>query len=223
MQPQVRHSDLSVLIPAAGSGERLGLGSKALLELSGQPLIAWLSRKLLNLAGEVIIATPSDQVEHFSALCPGARCIQGGQTRQQSVNALVASASRDWVLVADVARPFASLNLYNAVLARARKTGVAGAFLPPDVPVAEIVNGKIARVLKSQQAGVFQLPHGFSRKLLVGVLAEAEKQGWEEQSTLELAIRAGYDVGVVAGEKTNIKLTTKEDWLLASSLTEYLL
>lgn len=223
MQPSVRHSDLSVLIPAAGSGERLGLGPKALLELSDQPLVVWLSRKLLKLADEVIIAAPPEQIELFRALCPGARCISGGGTRQQSVNELVASATRDWLLVADVTRPFASLNLYNAVLARARETGVAGAFLPPDVPVAEIVNGRIARVLKPRQTGVFQLPHVFSRELLTRVLAEAEQQGWEEQSTLELAIRAGCEVGVVPGEKTNIKLTTQEDWLLASSLTEYLL
>lgn len=223
MQSPVRHSDLSVLIPAAGSGERLGLGPKGLLELGGQPLVAWLSRKLGQISDEVIIAAPPGQVDQFRALCPGSHCVPGGQSRQDSVAALVARATRRWILVADVTRPFASLNLYNAVLAKARETGVAGAFLAPDVPVAELVDGGIARVLKPGQAGIFQLPHVFSRNLLVRVLAEAERHGWEEQSTLELAIRAGCQVGVVPGEKTNIKLTTPEDWLLAGSLTEYLL
>ena len=222
MLSPVRHADLSVLIPAAGSGERLGLGPKGLLELAGKPLVTWLSGKLGRISDEVIIAAPPGQVERFQGLCPGSHCIPGGHSRQDSVTALVARATRPWVMVADVTRPFASLNLYNAVLTKALETGVAGAFLAPDVPVAELVDSGIARVLKPRQAGIFQLPHVFSRELLAGVLADAARHGWEEQSTLELAIRAGCQVGVVPGEKTNIKLTTPEDWLLATSLTEYL-
>lgn len=216
------HRDLSVLIPAAGVGERLGRGPKALLELNGIPLIVWLTRKVLQLSDDVIVTVPPDHLKEFQQLCPDCRCIVGGDTRQASVARLLAKSSRDWVMLTDVVRPFTSLDLYNQVLSNARTAGIAGAFLRPDVPIAHIVNHKIVRSFKSSEVGVFQTPHAFSRKLLVDICAQAEDSSWLEQSTLELAIRAEYPVAVVPGEKNNIKLTTADDWQFAKLLTEYL-
>ena len=51
---------------------------------------------------------------------------------------------------------------------------------------------------------------------------EARANSWQLQSTLELALRAGVEVGVVPGEKFNIKLTSLEDWRCAQHLTEFL-
>jgi 2-C-methyl-D-erythritol 4-phosphate cytidylyltransferase len=58
--------------------------------------------------------------------------------------------------------------------------------------------------------------------LLLEVLALAAANGWSEQSTLQLVLRAGLPVRAVAGEKTNIKLTTEEDWAMAASLKRWL-
>jgi 2-C-methyl-D-erythritol 4-phosphate cytidylyltransferase len=135
---------------------------------------------------------------------------------------LLRSASNDWVILADAARPFISLDLYNAVYKAAKEHGAAGAFLTPDVPIAELSGGKLMRTLKRNEVGLFQLPHGFSRQLLLNVYTQAENEGWEEQSTLELVLRAGHDVAVVQGEKNNIKLTSEEDWRHAQLLTEHL-
>ncbi|PCH51258.1 MAG: hypothetical protein COC20_05790 [Cellvibrionales bacterium] len=222
MPPPEIHRDLSVLIPAAGAGERLGQGPKALLELNGSPLIVWLTRKALQLSDDVIVTVPPNHLKEFQQLCPGCRCIAGGDTRQASVARLLAKSSRDWVMLTDVVRPFTSLDLYNQVLSKARTTGIAGAFLSPDVPIAHIVNHQIVRSFKSSEVGVFQTPHAFSRKLLVDICAQAENSSWVEQSTLELAIKAEYPVAVVPGEKNNIKLTTADDWQFAKILTEYL-
>ena len=165
---------------------------------------------------------PPGETARYQESCSGCRCIAGGATRQQSVELLLEMSERELVLIADIARPFASLALYSAVLEAARGAGAAGAFLQPDVPVARIVDNCVTQILQSDQAGIFQSPQAFSRTLLVDLIARAHVESWQEQSTLQLALLAGINVGVVPGEKINIKLTSPEDWQIAQQLTEFL-
>jgi len=215
-------SDLSILIPAAGCGERLGRGPKAFLELGGKPLVSWLARKALGVASEVIIAVPPEHLDRMPALCPGCRGIPGGATRQDTIALLVGASTRPWLLVQDVARPFATAGLMRAVAAAAKETGVAGAFLEPEVPIARIEGGFVGEHFRRDQVGLFQAPQAFDRNLLLRVLAEATARGWFEQSTLQLVLRTGLRVRAIPGENTNIKLTTERDWNLAASLKEWL-
>ena len=216
------HDDLTVLIPAAGRGERLGLGPKALLTLKGKPLIVWVANKALQLTDDVVIASPSELKNIIQDLCPNCRCITGGKSRQESVARLLASSVRDWVMLADVTRPFISLNLFQAVLAAAKDSGAAGAFLFQDVPVARLIDGELQEIVKAGEAALFQAPHAFSRELLIETYQEAEKQGWQAQSTLELVYRTGHHVSPVPGEKNNIKITSQADWHFAKALIGYL-
>jgi 2-C-methyl-D-erythritol 4-phosphate cytidylyltransferase len=205
----------SALVPAAGMGTRLGLGPKALLSIAGKPLLRSLVDRLLRVADEVVLAVPAAHLAHFESAYPDCRCIAGGDSRQDSVQRLVLAATHDWVLLQDAARPFASERLLRAVAAAAAETGCAGAFLDPEVPVARIAGGMVAEAIARDHAGIFQAPQAFSRTLLLAVLDEADARGWREQSTLQLALRAGVAVRSVRGEKTNIKLTTPEDWAMA--------
>ncbi|MDO9107359.1 MAG: 2-C-methyl-D-erythritol 4-phosphate cytidylyltransferase [Methylovulum sp.] len=216
------HQDLSILIPAAGRGERLGLGPKACLELAGQPLVVWVTRKALQVCDDVVVAAPPGYLEIFRTLCPDCRIIEGGSTHQQSVGMLLDATNRDWVMTTIVARPFVSVALLDTVLDKAKEIGAAGAFLGPDVPVAQIADNQVVRDFCNHEIGFFQSPQAFSRILLKQVYAQAAQQGWIEQSPLQLVLRAGKKAGVVTGEKTNIKLTTSEDWLIAQLFTAYL-
>jgi len=218
----VKYSDLSVVIPAAGAGERLGLGPKASLELAGKPILTWLTDKLSRLSDEVIVAVPPGQLSQFETLCPTARCIEGGVTRQESVERLFAASSRPWILLSDAARPFITPGLCVAVLATARIHGAAAAALTPDVPVSRIREGFFSEVLIPRDTGIFQTPQVFSRTVLETTLARAKAEGWAEQSTLQLVLRAGFRAAAVPGEKTNIKLTTPEDWRFGQSLIDLL-
>ncbi len=213
---------LCVLIPAAGAGLRLGQGPKALLELDGRPLLQWLAEKARRVAADVVIAAPPEQLEQFAALCPGCRVIAGGGSRQDSVAALARAASGEWLLLHDVARPFVSVALLQAVAQAARLAGCAGAFSDPEVPVARIENGKVLSAFARHEVGVFQAPQAFARSLLRDLVARAEAEGWQTQSTMQLALRAGCTVRAVPGEKTNIKLTTADDWALAEHLKDKL-
>ena len=64
---------VTVLVPAAGSGERMGLGPKALLELNGRPVLEWVVRKAMAIAVEVIVACPPGVNPALAAGCTAAR------------------------------------------------------------------------------------------------------------------------------------------------------
>lgn len=213
---------MSALVPAAGAGTRLGLGPKALLEIDGKPLLRSLVDRLLRVANEVVLAVPASHLAHFRSAYPDCRCIEGGGTRHDSVRRLVGAARHDWVLLQDAARPFASEALLREVAMAAVEIGCAGAFLDPEVPVARISGGFALEAIAREQAGIFQAPQAFSRALLSSILDQAATQGWCDQSTLQLALRAGVPVRSVRGEKTNIKLTTPEDWMVAQQLGKLL-
>lgn len=204
---------VSCLIPAAGTGERLGLGPKGFLELRGRSLLCWITDRALEVADEVLVAVPANLVELAASMLPRARVIQGGATRQDSIALLAGQARGEWVMVHDVVRPFASQALLQAVLDMARRTGCAGAFLDPEVPVARLRDGRVVEAYARDEVGVFQSPQAFSRENMTAMLAcQADAPGWYGQSTIQLALLAGVHVHALPGEKTNIKITTIEDW-----------
>jgi 2-C-methyl-D-erythritol 4-phosphate cytidylyltransferase len=185
-------------------------------------LLCWLADKALQVADEVLVAVPVDRVDAATRLLPGCRVLAGGGSRHDSVALLAEQARGDWLLLQDVARPFASVDLLRRVLAAAYASGCAGAFVDPEVPVARIRDGVIVDAWPRHEAGVFQAPQAFRRTVLLALIGQARAEGWQPQSTMQLALRAGQQVAAVAGEKTNIKITTAEDWRLAATLEAYL-
>lgn len=217
-----RVDDLSVVIPAAGDGERLGLGPKALLPLAGQPLLRWISAKARALSPEVIVAVPPGCLKTWAAHCPGCRLIEGGATHLASMTRLIEAATLPWLMNLNVSMPFTPLALMHAVAAAAKAEGIAGAFLPLELPLANIVAGKVTQLLPRQQTGIAQGPNAYRRQILLDLIARADAEDWRRQSFLEIALRHGHAIATVPGVKTNIKITTPEDWRQAQLLKEYL-
>jgi 2-C-methyl-D-erythritol 4-phosphate cytidylyltransferase len=211
-------SQVSVLIPAAGSGERLGRGPKALLPLHGRPVVDWVVDKALQLGDEVLVACAAD------ARAPaGARRVEGGASRQQSVQQLAEQATRPWVLLWDAASPFASVELARNVLLAAADTGAATPCAPAEVPWLVLDHGRVRHAQPAGFAAGSQTPQAYRRELLLNAVHRAADDGYQAQSTVQLVLHAGYAVCAVPGEKLNLKLTTSEDWLLAEALHSRLL
>lgn len=207
---------VSVLIPAAGQGERLGQGPKAALVLQGRPLLDWVVGKAAQLGGEVIVA-------HAPGAAVPARCraLQGGPTRQESVRRLALAATRPWVVVWDAARPFTTLALAQAVLLQAQRHGAAAAFVKAEAPMVQLdPDGMVRHHLPATSCGSFQTPLAFSRELLCAVVTQAWQGQWEASSTAALVLRAGHAIAPVTGDPHNFKLTTPQDWALAHALAQ---
>lgn len=219
-------SNLAVLIPAAGLGVRLGLGPKAWLEMEGLPLWVWLARKALQLSDQVWLAFAPTDLAQAQQLCQReglpVHLIAGGVSRQETVLNLLTACQGHWVMIQDVARPFASLALLRLVFDSAVKHGAAAAFLPTDVPTAICHDGWVVAYRPAAEGLIFQAPQVFERKALLEVLWQAQAQALTRQSTLQLWLDARQRIYPVQGEKTNIKLTTPEDWVLAQALKAYL-
>jgi 2-C-methyl-D-erythritol 4-phosphate cytidylyltransferase len=205
--------EVSVLIPAAGLGERMGLGPKALMPLAGRPLVEWVCDKARRLGAEVLVACAPGM-----AAPAGTLGVEGGATRQESVLRLAERASRRWTLLWDAASPFASLALAQRVLAAAAATGAATPCLTAPVRWFTLEDGRVTGAQPGTAAGWSQTPQAFATTLLRDVTARAAREGWTGQSTVDLMLRAGVQVTAVPGERLNLKLTTPDDWLLAQAL-----
>ncbi|GAA6755366.1 2-C-methyl-D-erythritol 4-phosphate cytidylyltransferase [Thermus sp. 2.9] len=206
--------EVSVLIPAAGRGERLGLGPKAFLEVGGKTLLEWALGPFAQ-AAEVLVALPPG-VEAPKGL--RATFLPGGATRQASVARLLEAASLPLVLVHDVARPFVSRGLVERVLKATQATGAAVPVLPvPDTLVRPEGEG-YGEVVPREALRLVQTPQGFFTALLREAHAHARKRGLSATDDAQLVRALGYPVALVEGERTAFKITYPEDLLLAEAL-----
>ena len=222
---------VSLIIPAAGRGRRMGGGvPKAYRLLRGTPLLL---RSLAAFRGipeirEVVLAVPPEDVERLPRrwgrrlLRLGVtRIVPGGARRQDSVaSALAVTDPRSThVLVHDAARPLVTKEVIRRVLAAGRRHGA----VIPAVPVADTIKraargGRVVATLDRDGLWAVQTPQLFRRDLLLTVMERARRRGLEGTDEARLVEAAGHDVRIVPGDPVNLKLTTPSDFIIASAL-----
>ena len=219
------------LVPAAGSGSRMG-GSlpKQYLPLSGRPLI---EHTLLALAAHprieriYIVLSPDD--DWWEGLCivhaklSVLRC--GGATRADSVmNGLKAIAGEvatdDWVLVHDAARPCLRAEHLDRMLEELSGDKVGGILA---VPVADTLKraGDAQCIAETvPRAGLWQAqtPQMFRHGLLLQALEAAGSTVTDEASAVE---QMGLQPKLVEGDARNLKVTYPRDLELAALILEH--
>ncbi|WP_293915391.1 2-C-methyl-D-erythritol 4-phosphate cytidylyltransferase [Deinococcus sp.] len=220
-------STVAALIPAAGSGSRLGQGPKAYVEVGALSLLGRSVAALAPYVGEVIVALPAGM-----ELPPGlnARCIVGGPTRQASVHALLEATDARFVLIHDAARPFLPPEVIRAVLDAAQQYGAATAALPvadtlvaqqPDAqkPDAQQPDAPLWGALTPREGlWAVQTPQGFDRELLLRAHRQAVQDGIQATDDAGLVARLGLSVALVPGDARLFKVTTPGDLALARAL-----
>ena len=208
-----------LLIPAAGTGKRMGgARNKLLLEVRSQPIIAW-TLKAAAAASKIkwigIISQPTDwpdlqQIVTDLNLTPKVEFIIGGSTRQESVyNGLQAlPATAEEVLIHDGARCLVT----PALLDSCAHTITQCSGLIAAVPVKDTIkvvgeNDIIAATPDRNQLWAAQTPQGFH--------LEGIRRGWEVTDDAALFEKCGIPVRIVPGEETNLKVTTPQDLAIA--------
>lgn len=214
---------MAAIIPAAGGGDRLGLGPKAFLEINGEELVARVVKTVAPCVKRVLVALPESYLDRTPAVVGRlAEVYPGRQTRHQTVLSLLERCREEFVLVHDISRPFASRQLFMRVIAAAVEHGAAVTFLKSQVPAARIVDGRVAEALRSTEIHQTQMPLAFRREILVKSYAWAAGKGIETQSTFELVFAAGFPVQPVEGEEFNVKVATALDWAVAQMVARQL-
>jgi 2-C-methyl-D-erythritol 4-phosphate cytidylyltransferase len=212
--------EVGAVVAAAGSGSRLGKGSKALVRINGKTTLARAVQLFLSLdeITRIVVVGPPARLElarqEVAALAPRKPVIvaPGGPSRQDSVRGgLEALGHCDYVLVHDAARPMASAALCRRVLQAAMESGAAIPGLPPRDAVKRVEGGRLVESLDRSHLVLAQTPQAFSFPLLLKVHVQATDSGQVADDDAQLVAASGHEVSVVEGEPTNIKLTTLED------------
>jgi 2-C-methyl-D-erythritol 4-phosphate cytidylyltransferase len=223
-----------LLIPAAGSGKRMGADrNKLLLQVRSKPLIAWTllaAEAASSISWIGIVSQPPDW-DDFKSIIADLKLkktivfIPGGSTRQESVynglQALPTNAGQ--VLIHDGARCLATPELFNACSeAILHCSGLIAA-----VPIKDTIkvvddNDIIKSTPERKQLWAAQTPQGFDVKLLKQCHAEGVRQGWEVTDDAALFEKCGIEVRIVPGEETNLKITTPQDLAIAEFILSYI-
>lgn len=205
----------AALIPAAGSGTRLGRGPKAFVEVAGRSLLARSVAALAPHVDEVLVALPEGL--SLPAGLP-ARAILGGGTRQESVRRLLEATSAEVVLVHDAARPFLPAGVVEALLEAVAETGAATAALPLADTLIRGSGGRWDGVVPRGDLWAVQTPQAFLRDGLLRAHRAAREQGFEATDDAGLIAWQGGAVTLVPGDARLFKVTAPGDLALAHAV-----
>jgi 2-C-methyl-D-erythritol 4-phosphate cytidylyltransferase len=220
---------VSALVPAAGSGERLGMGPKAFVELRGKTLLERTVDNLYGVADEIIVAVPDSHLEHEVTQRLRARAnpkprlgnirvITGGATRQETVSKLVQEAIAPLVVVHDAARPFLPLEVARALINAVVDVGAATvALAAADTLVQSSSDARWDTLLDRSRIHAIQTPQGFRRDLILDAHERARLEGIAATDDAGLVARLGLPVALVSGDPRLFKVTRPGDYELAES------
>jgi 2-C-methyl-D-erythritol 4-phosphate cytidylyltransferase len=217
-----------LLIPAAGSGKRMGSDrNKLLLDLLGKPVLAWTLKAAeaaasitwIGIMGQPIDFEDFQQILAQLNLTKPVHLIKGGATRQESVyNGLQAlPPEADRVLIHDGARCLATPELFDRCAAALdHYDGLVAAVSVKDT--IKVVDAEMCIQDTPDRSNLWaaQTPQGFSVPVLKRCHDEGKTKGWEVTDDAALFERCGLSVFIVPGEETNLKVTTPVDLAIAA-------
>lgn len=228
---------IAVIVPAAGLGTRMGRGSaekagtsrKQFMLLEGSPILLHTVRKFAasGRAREIVVAVRSEDLEWVGEMLARefprglVRVVEGGNSRQQSVENALATLGPDTELVAvhDAVRPFVDIETIQKVLDEAADTGAAIVGVVPVDTVKQVTraNGRarVRSTLLRERLVLAQTPQVFRYGLLARAFEAARNDGFIGTDEASLVERLDVEVSVVLGSDRNIKITRPSDMDLA--------
>jgi 2-C-methyl-D-erythritol 4-phosphate cytidylyltransferase/2-C-methyl-D-erythritol 2,4-cyclodiphosphate synthase len=220
----------AVVVVAAGSGTRLGLGTpKAFVEVGGRSILARSLDAVLASAvpTQIVVVVPSELLTEATTLVIAAAghvadhvaVVVGGASRQASVAAGLEAVAPDvaTVLVHDCARPFTPTSQFELVAATVEATGHG---VVPGLPVSDTIKrvdaaGTVLDTVDRSELVAMQTPQGFPRAQLDAAYAAARAEHTDDAA---LFASAGHEVVVVEGDPVAFKITTRWDLQRAETI-----
>lgn len=199
---------------------------KTLLELGGITVLERTVRTISasSLVTEIIVLIREEDIPKVQLLLreyPKVLAIAGGATRQESVRMGLgflkhrSSGSPDIVLVHDAARCLVSSVLIERCIAEGKRTGAVTAGVPMVDSVKQVgTEGQVVRTLDRSTLWAVQTPQVFSFSLLLKA-HELSAPGATDDASL---VEPFHVVTVIPGERSNLKITTPDDLVVAEAL-----
>ena len=219
---------VAVVLVAAGRGERLDAGKpKALVHVAGLTLLEHALARAVgtkDLVQLVITATPGFESEFIELASPHVpetielSVVSGGVTRQDSIAKAMeqVTESAAVILVHDAARAFTPTEVFDRVVEEVRASGCG---VIPVLAVHDTVKranaNEVLETVDRTELRAAQTPQGFPAALLRDAYAKLTDEHTDDASLVQAF---GARVLSVPGDRMGMKVTTRDDLILASHL-----
>lgn len=199
---------ISVVILCGGSSTRMnGNKNKVLLPLDDKPIFMHSLDKFRQFSDDIIVVANKNDFEEIKMYHENV--VVGGATRQDSVYAGITKCKYDKILVHDGARPFVSSEDIKKIIEASINCDLAflGSYL------IDSIKDKNFNNLTREDYILTYTPQLVKKELFLSAYKKTNKTYSDDVSLIfeELNIKPT----LVIGERSNTKITTDEDYLLA--------
>ncbi len=223
---------ISAIIAAGGIGKRMGADvPKQCLCIKDKPIIAYSVEKLNKIDDikEIIVVCPKDFKTQIQEILSDKNLskkikniVDGGTRRQDSVKNGIEQVSDDidYVLIHDAVRPFIKEEILNKLIKQAYECGSAilGVRVKSTIKKCN-GHGIVMHTVDRTDLWEVQTPQVFRKDLLLACYKKdifSHRVFTDEAMMIEEL--GNSKVVIVEGEYSNIKITTKEDLVLAEAM-----
>lgn len=217
------------LIVAGGKGTRFGSQTpKQFFELNGRPVLIRTIEAFYRYSGkiQVVLVLPEEQIVTWQTLASKFQLdsaiivVKGGKSRFQSVkNGLAMVPDNALVAIHDGVRPLVTTEIINESFRLAEIHGCAVASVKPKESlrmvdsVMETHPG--SRAVDRTMYRVIQTPQTFKADIIRQSYRLSEDEALTDDASV--AERAGFPIFLFEGRYDNIKITTPEDLVIATT------
>jgi 2-C-methyl-D-erythritol 4-phosphate cytidylyltransferase len=216
------------VIVSAGKGQRFMEGRKKQFHLlAGKPILAHTLDKFETcpLIHSILLVVGQEDMDycmkeiiekyHFRKI---SQIVPGGKRRQESVKNGIDALSKDVevVVIHDGVRPFVT----KAIIEESIHSAIRFGAVVVAMPVKETIkiahsDGTVLKTLDRESLWQIQTPQSFQANLIKEAYYKASENGFIGTDDASLVEQLGVKVHILPGSYTNIKITTKEDLMLA--------
>lgn len=223
---------VTAIVLAAGEGRRIGgLTPKSYLSLGGRPIVLRALEKffLASTINSIILVVAPAELERCADLLRADSSLSGkqltlqhgGPTRQASVSSGLEKLDSqcDCVVIHDAARPLVT----PALIDRCVSAVADHAAVVAGVPVRDtikIVSNELRVVSTPPRSSLWEIhtPQAFRKELILAAHARALREKIEATDDATLVEQMNQSVCVIEGDRTNMKITTPDDLVMAEAL-----
>lgn len=210
--------EYSVVIVAAGTGSRMGLGyNKLLFQLkNGNTILEETVSKFYDdsRCKQIIVVASDYDLETFQKLLKD-RPVEfaiGGSTRQDSVYEGLKKVKQEYVFIHDGARPWIHKDCIDRIVETLKTKDACLLMMPVKDTIKVVENGKIVNTPQRSTLYLAQTPQAFVTKKIIKAYELAYERGIQATDDAQIMELCGdCEVYMVEGSYENKKVTTKED------------
>lgn len=224
---------VSVVLAAAGTGVRMGGVDKLFLPLGDKTMLQHCLARMQEAerVREIVIVGRASLLPAITNIARSTplevKVVPGGDSRFESVRCGLNAVSdtADFVAIHDAARPLVTRELIDRVIDAAQAHGAAIPALPVADTIKEAVgerpSERVGATLRRKDLRKVQTPQVFSHRLLVEAyrsLGSSPDGALTDDASIVEAY--GHPVHLVPGDERNFKITTWEDYEMATALAD---